>query len=70
MTQEQVWKTLHDNLQGITDSLGTPIDEGIKETVVALSVHDFLTLASCEGHLERGCCYPWVDVLLPTPKED
>ena len=46
----------------ITDGLGMPIDEGIKETVVAFRVSGFPTTGSCEGHLNRGTSYPWVDI--------
>jgi hypothetical protein len=43
------------------DSLGMPVDEMIAPLVVALRWHGFETSASCEGHLDRGCPWPWID---------
>lgn len=45
----------------IADRLGCPIDDGILETVVALNILGFRTCQSCEGHLEGGLPYPWID---------
>lgn len=45
----------------LTDGLGYPIDEGIREVVVALNLLGFRTSQSCEGHLDGGHPYPWVD---------
>jgi hypothetical protein len=39
-----------------------PIDKGILETVVALNALDIPTSGSCEGHLDHGLPYPWVDI--------
>jgi hypothetical protein len=38
------------------------IDEGILETVVAFSAPDIPTSMSCEGHLDHGLPYPWIDI--------
>lgn len=57
----------------IVDSLNYPIDPGIKETVCALMMHDFPTIASCEGHLPNagkdvhGLPYPWIDISTKEP---
>lgn len=45
----------------LTDRLGCPIDGGILETVVALNLLGFWTSQSCEGHLDEGLPYPWID---------
>jgi hypothetical protein len=45
----------------LVDRLGCPIDSGIREAVVALNLLDFPTSQSCEGHLDHGCSYPWID---------
>lgn len=45
------------------DRLGTPIDDGIFETVVVLNLLGFRTHQSCEGHLDHGCPYPWITVM-------
>lgn len=49
-----------------TDRLGTPIDEGIFETVVVLNLLGLRTFQSCEGHLTHGCAYPWVSLVDPS----
>ncbi|MDQ2902785.1 MAG: hypothetical protein M3Y81_04435 [Chloroflexota bacterium] len=49
-------------MRRITDRLGCSIDEGILEIVVALNLLGFPTCQSCEGHLDDGLPYPWVDL--------
>lgn len=48
----------------ITDRLGMPVDEGIKQTVIYLQALGFPTNGSCEGHPNKkhGLDFPWVDV--------
>jgi uncharacterized protein (UPF0248 family) len=38
------------------------VDNGIKETLVGLTVHDINTSGSCEGHIDRGTLAPYVDI--------
>ncbi len=49
-------------MKRITDGLGMEIEPGIWDTVKFLKAHDFPTYASCEGHIDRGMPYPWVDI--------
>ncbi len=65
--KEIVWEKYKSEVERITDRLGKVIDEGIKETVIALRAIGFPTSQSCEGHTDRGLPYPWVDI--KTPKE-
>jgi hypothetical protein len=58
----QRWDELAEKFSRITDKTGRPIDEGILETVVALNALDITTSMSCEGHLDHGLPYPWIDV--------
>jgi hypothetical protein len=58
----KTWNLVAEEVETITDRLGKPIDEGIKETVIALRLHNFNTSGSCEGHLNWGYAYPWVDI--------
>jgi hypothetical protein len=58
----QRWDELVEKFSRITDKTGRPIDEGIFETVVALNALDITTSMSCEGHLDHGLPYPWIDV--------
>jgi hypothetical protein len=46
----------------LVDGLNKPIDEGIKRVVAALRLVGFHTTASCEGHMNWGLPYPWVQV--------
>lgn len=39
-----------------------PIDEGILPLVVGLWAHGISTTSSCEGHLDHGEPYPWVNI--------
>lgn len=44
------------------DRLGKSIEPKIEDLVIGLRRWGIATKASCEGHKERGCSYPWVDV--------
>jgi len=55
-------------VDSLTDKLDEPVDEHIKCLVVALRYLDFNTSASCEGHLDHGFAYPWVDMCYENPK--
>jgi hypothetical protein len=46
----------------VKDALGTPLDAGIRDLVIALHALDIQTLASCEGHLDHGDAAPWVNI--------
>jgi len=61
---------LRKKVDKITDALGMPVDEGIKEAVIMFNAVGLYTSASCEGHLDRGLPAPWIDVEAPNePKE-
>jgi len=62
-TAEQRYQEMQERVSTFTDKLGTPIDPGIFETVVALNLLGFHTSQSCEGHLDHGCPYPWVTII-------
>jgi len=52
------------------DALGEAVDERILNTVVGLNMLEIPTIASCEGHVDRGRAAPWVDIQAPNrPKE-
>lgn len=44
------------------DKLDYPIDDLIKLAVVALRLLEFPTCGSCQGHINWGLPYPWIDV--------
>lgn len=59
----------HD-VESISDRLGKPIEEGIKETVVMFKANGLPTSDSCEGHVERGLPVPYVEVSAPNEPEE
>lgn len=59
--KEKDWEKMANKVDYITDALGLKIDSNIKKTVIVLNLLGFTTSASCEGHLDHGLAYPWVD---------
>lgn len=55
------WQDAEAWARQIRDAMGCPIDEGILETVVVFRLLGIPTCQSCEGHLNEGLPYPWVD---------
>lgn len=45
----------------IVDKTGRPIDELIKPLVGAMRGRRIATTASCEGHLDHGNPFPWIE---------
>lgn len=62
-TKTQRYLEMRERVTTFTDKLGTPLDPGIEETVIALNLLGLETVQSCEGHLDHGCPYPWVTVI-------
>lgn len=62
LAKNQAWQDIERQMAKTVDGLGWRIDTGIMETVVALNVNDIHTTASCEGHLNWGTPYPWINV--------
>lgn len=60
--KQKLWEEKLKHLDLIRDRLGQPIDQGIKETCAAFIVNGLPTTQSCEGHLNEGVPYPWVDI--------
>lgn len=59
LTELEEIKKWADNVR---DRLGMPIDEGIKDTVIFLNAFGINTVASCEGHLDRGTGASYIDI--------
>jgi len=58
------------NLEGIArevdsmrDRQDRPVEKKIRELLIGLRRCGIETEASCEGHLDHGFPYPWVDIL-------
>ena len=50
-------------VEAMKDSKGEPVDEKIKDLVIGLRRWGIKTEFSCEGHLDHGLPYPWIDIL-------
>ena len=59
---QENWNQKMKAIEKIEDRLGKPVDEKIKEAVVALWAFDIPTSGSCEGHIEEGLPAPWIDI--------
>lgn len=53
---------IEEEVNNLADDLDEPVDEKIKRIVVALRYSGFNTTGSCEGHLDHGFPYPWVEI--------
>ncbi len=64
--KENKLQTMRQKVESWGDSLGSGIDNEIKETVVLFNVMDIPTSSSCGGHFENGeehgYFVPWVEV--------
>lgn len=49
-------------VDNLTDTTGEPLDHNIKYAVIAFRYAGFNTTASCEGHLDHGFPYPWIEM--------
>ncbi len=63
------WISTLKKVDQLTDGRGTKVDTRIRETVAILWLYGFHTYGSCEGHLEWGEPYPWVELYAPEPTE-
>lgn len=62
LTKTATWEETAAYFRRVTDKLGKKIDTGIFETVVTLNMAGIATRASCQGHLDWGLPYPWIDL--------
>ncbi len=58
----QAWQALQERFSRVVDRIGERIDLGIMDAVVSCNATGLYTTASCEGHLDHGLAYPWIDV--------
>ncbi len=65
----QRWQEALESLAELADRLGTPLDQGIIETVAGLNVHQIPTRQSCEGHDDHGEALPWIDIETDEPSD-
>lgn len=66
----RAWERVKNEIEATADMLGHGVDDGIRETVIALNVSGLPTSSSCEGHIGRGFLLPWVQVSAPDEPEE
>ena len=64
------WYKVNNEIENTADSLGSKIDEGIKDSVIALNAFEINTAQSCEGHLDSGMSAPWIRIEAPNEPEE
>lgn len=47
----QKWNAVREQVDKLTDKLGTPVDQEIRELIVGLNILGFPTIMSCFGHI-------------------
>lgn len=59
-------------VSSLTDGLGRPVDSGIAEALTHfvrfVQALGFETVQSCEGHIDWGHPFPWIDFRVPHEK--
>jgi len=66
----KAWLDRLEEIEHVRDALGFPIDNNIRETIVALNLSGMPTSASCEGHTDRARGAPWIKIeALGRPRE-
>jgi len=63
--KEERLENIRSGLEKVTDAVGKPIDEGIKESVAVFNAVGLPTYESCEGHKNtaEGRPYPWIAII-------
>ncbi len=59
---KKLWEEKAEYFEQVTDGLGKHLDAKIKNLVVVLNLLGIKTRQSCEGHLDWGNAYPWIDL--------
>jgi hypothetical protein len=62
MNKEELLQQALQEVDCLADGLGYGIEPFIKRPVAILMTAGFSTVASCEGHTDRGLPYPWIDI--------
>jgi hypothetical protein len=55
------WGLVEEYIDRITDGLGMPVDEDIKNPVIVLNLLGIRTRQSCAGHVDRSLA-PWITI--------
>lgn len=57
---DEAWIRGEREVAELTDGLNHPVDGGIRPLVTALRALGLPTIGSCEGHVDHGYPFPWV----------
>lgn len=74
--KEEKLKEIRKKLEKVTDTVGHPIEQGIKETVVMFNAFELPTTQSCEGHIDSHteeyspAMAPWVEIYPEEPEQE
>ncbi len=60
--KQKKWKEKEQEINKIKDYFGEEIEKGVKQAVVAFNLNGLPTRQSCEGHIEGGLPFPWIDI--------
>lgn len=63
--KQKVWQKKREEIDKIVDAAGHSIDERIKDAVTAANLMELNTEQSCEGHLDRGVPWPFLEIAAP-----
>ncbi len=59
--KSRIWNGVCRQVDQLTDRLGMPVDNEIKNVVVGLNLNDITTVSSCGGHVDDGrLAFPWI----------
>ncbi len=62
MKKNKIWENARLFVEKASDKLGTGIDENIKDLTITMRAFGFNTSQSCEGHIDHGYPYPWIEI--------
>lgn len=65
----EAWKKMAAQVEKMTDGIGQPVDEGIKDLVIVCNLLGLNTDASCEGHFDWAIGGPYVDFSSPDAQQ-
>jgi hypothetical protein len=58
--KQRKWDTFLKKIDITTDNLGMPIDENIKQAIVAMNLLGLRTAGSCQGHVDEYILFPYI----------
>jgi uncharacterized protein YdbL (DUF1318 family) len=72
-TKQTIWNKIEKEIEDVADVNGKGIEDGIKNSIIALNANQIPTIQSCEGHFEMEGGHrpwPWIDIASPDEPEE